>query len=236
LDFGTLTSVAAGGVRGGINMNITNHINSNAAAIAAAEHDNYWFSKPNVFMYGEAVVTGNGTYTNPANMSWQFPEGFGDANYFLDGRLEYAVRRGHSNFLNHPITQMYSALLPIPPILGIAGKVASRITSKNGFLFRGFTVKAPFNIPVQRFGNMSLGRPDYWGPRIGTGKFVNRTFAAIKPSWNPLTQYTTGVIPKGTSIRFGLIGPQGLKYPGGSIQFMVESNSIINQASKMIIR
>lgn len=110
------------------------------------------------------------------------------------------------------------------------------VTTADGFLFKGFTVKAPFNIPVQRFGNMNLGRPDFWGPRIGTSKFANRVFGAIKPSWNPLTQYTKGVIPKGTLIKFGIIGPQGWKYPGGSLQFITFSRGIINQSSKIIQR
>jgi RHS repeat-associated protein len=117
------------------------------------------------------------------------------------------------------------------------GSFAARgVTTADGFLFRGFTVKTPVNIPVQRFGNMSLGRPDFWGPRIGTSQFANRTFGAIKPSWNPLTQYTTGVIPKGTPIKFGIIGPQGWRYPGGSLQFIAPFRSIINQSSKLIPR
>lgn len=111
---------------------------------------------------------------------------------------------------------------------------AKGVTTADGFLFRGFTVKTPVNIPVQRFGNMSLGRPDFWGARIGTSQFANRTFGAIKPAWNPLTQYTTGVIPKGTPIKFGIIGPQGWRYPGGSFQFIVPSRSVINQSSKLI--
>ena len=111
---------------------------------------------------------------------------------------------------------------------------AKGVTTADGFLFKGFTIKAPFNIPVQRFGNMSLGRPDFWGLKIGTSKLANRTFAAIKPEWNPLTQYTTGVIAKGTPMKFGVIGPQGWKYPGGSLQFIVPSNNVINQSSKLI--
>lgn len=113
---------------------------------------------------------------------------------------------------------------------------ARGVTTTDGFLFRGFTVKTPVNIPVQRFGNMSLGRPDFWGARIGTDQFANRTFGAIKPAWNPLTQYTTGVIPKGTPIKFGIIGPQSWRYPGGSFQFIVPSRSVINQSSKIIPR
>lgn len=116
----------------------------------------------------------------------------------------------------------------------LGATVARGVTTADGFLFRGFTVKAPVNIPVQRFGNMSLGRPDFWGARIGTSQFANRTFGAIKPSWNPLTQYTTGVIPKGTPIKFGIIGPQGWRYPGGSFQFIIPSRSVINQSSKLI--
>ncbi|GAA4276540.1 DUF6443 domain-containing protein [Aquimarina mytili] len=113
------------------------------------------------------------------------------------------------------------------------GLVGKGITTADGFLIRGFTVKTPFNIPVQRFGQMSTGRPDFWGLRIGKNKFVNRVFAAIKTEWNPLTQYTTGVIPKGTTIKFGIIGPQGVKYPGGSLQFITNSRSVINQTSKI---
>lgn len=81
---------------------------------------------------------------------------------------------------------------------------------------------------------MSLGRPDFWGARIGTSQFANRTFGAIKPAWNLLTQFTTGVIPKGTPIKFGIIGPQGWRYPGGSLQFIAPSRSVINQSSKLI--
>ncbi|MCT4631269.1 MAG: DUF6443 domain-containing protein [Firmicutes bacterium] len=111
--------------------------------------------------------------------------------------------------------------------------LGSSVTTPEGFLFGSFTVRTPWNIPVQRFGNMNLSRPDYWGLRLGSNKFINRTFVAIKPEWNPLTQYTTGLIPKGTSIRFGIIGPQGLNYPGGSLQFMLNSNRVINQATKI---
>lgn len=83
---------------------------------------------------------------------------------------------------------------------------------------------------------MSLNRSDFWGLKIGTNKFVNRTFVAIKKEWNPLTQYTTGVIPKGTMVRMGIVGPQGLKYPGGAAQFIIESSKVMNQSSKLIPR
>ncbi len=110
------------------------------------------------------------------------------------------------------------------------------ITTTDGFLIRGFTIKAPFNIPVQRFGNMSIGRSDFWGLRIGGSKFANRVFGAIKPSWNPLTQYTKGVIPKGTTIKVGIIGPQGWRYPGGSLQFITPSKEVIKQSSQIFLR
>ncbi|WP_430614157.1 hypothetical protein [Flavobacterium sp. JP2137] len=107
-------------------------------------------------------------------------------------------------------------------------------TTADGFLFGGVTVKAPFNIPVQRFGNMYFGKPDFWGAKIGTNSFTNRTFAAIRPEWNSLSQYTTGFIPKGTPVKFGLIGPQSGLYPGGSMQFVVPSKNVINQTSKIV--
>ena len=85
------------------------------------------------------------------------------------------------------------------------------------FCLKNFSIKTPFDIPVQRFESMSIGRADYWEIRLGTNSFLNRTFAAIRVEWNPLNLYTRGVIPKGTSIKFGIIGPQGWKYSGGSI-------------------
>ena len=38
-----------------------------------------------------------------------------------------------------------------------------KITTPDGFLFKGFEIKTPFNIPVQRFGDLHLGssRPDF---------------------------------------------------------------------------
>jgi RHS repeat-associated protein len=117
-----------------------------------------------------------------------------------------------------------------------AGANVIKATSADGFLGGGITIKTPIDIPVQRFGNMNLSRPDFWGLKIGTSSFVNRTFASIKPEWNALTQYTSGVIPKGTPINFGIIGPQGWKYPGGSIQFILPSKSVVNQSSKIIPR
>ncbi|SKB93622.1 RHS repeat-associated core domain-containing protein [Chryseobacterium balustinum] len=119
--------------------------------------------------------------------------------------------------------------------LGVLAKIA---TTSDGFLFGGVNMNAPINIPTQRFGNIATdGRTQFWGLRIGTSEFANRTAAAIKPEWNPLTQYTSGIIPKGTPIKVGIIGPQaGGFYTGGSLQFITNSNSVINKATKTIPR
>lgn len=129
-----------------------------------------------------------------------------------------------------------SKIRKAPLALKVSKRITSGITSTDGFLFGGVTIRTPFNISVQRFGSMSRRNLDCWGLRIGTSEFANRTFAAIKPKWNPLTQYTLGVIPKGTPIKFGIIGPQGWKYPGGALQFRVQSKSVINQSSILIPR
>lgn len=81
---------------------------------------------------------------------------------------------------------------------------------------------------------MGVAGTDYWGLRIGSGVFANRYFAAIKPAWNPLTAYTVGTIPKGTQIAWGIIGPQGFRYGGGSLQFLVGSSKVTNQATKLV--
>lgn len=92
--------------------------------------------------------------------------------------------------------------------------------------------------PTQRFGNMKFAELDYWSLRIGSDEVLNRSFNAIKAEWNPLTQYTTGIIPKGTPIKVGIVGPQGGFYggiySGGGIQFRVNSNSVVNQATKIV--
>ncbi|WP_304456958.1 MULTISPECIES: RHS repeat-associated core domain-containing protein, partial [Butyricimonas] len=160
-----------------------------------------------------------------------------------------SIHNAQKDFLEHPVTQvtinslLFVATGGIEGIAAIGGlgknilnKVVCQCTTSDGFLFGGITMKTPFNIPVQRFGQMRTLTPDFWGMRIGPNSFANRTFAAIKPEWNNLTQYTTGIIPKGTSVRWGIIGPQGLKYPGGSLQFILDSRNVINQTSKLITR
>ncbi|MDR6545636.1 RHS repeat-associated protein [Chryseobacterium rhizosphaerae] len=117
------------------------------------------------------------------------------------------------------------------------GAVAKVATTSDGFLFGSINMKAPFDIPAQRFGQMSIGKSDFWGVRVGTSEFANRTVVAIKQEWNPLTQYTSGIVPKGTPIKVGIVGPQGGGfYTGGSIQFLTESKSVVNQATKIITR
>lgn len=159
----------------------------------------------------------------------------GTSEIYLYNEIESSVRAKDDSTSGLSRVLSVKGVRPDHEVLaGVASVAAKGVTTADGFLFRGFTVKTPVNIPVQRFGNMSLGRPDFWGARIGTSQFANRTFGAIKPAWNPLTQYTTGVIPKGTPIKFGIIGPQGWRYPGGSFQFIVPSRSVINQSSKLI--
>ena len=149
---------------------------------------------------------------------------------FGNGLDRTQINKSNYSASGHIAEDNMSTIALFLPALRALG---SSVTTSEGFLFGSFTARTPWNIPVQRFGNMSLSRPDYWGLRLGSNKFINRAFVAIKPEWNPLTQYTTGVIPRGTSVRFGIIGPQGLNYPGGSLQFMLNSNKVISQASKM---
>jgi len=119
-----------------------------------------------------------------------------------------------------------------------AGVLKGALTTVGeGFLVRGLSMRAPFNIRAQRFGGINAEGAQHWGPRIGSSDFVNRTFAAITPKFNPkLTQLTEGVIQKGTPIRFGVVGSQGFRYPGGSLQFIVESRSVTQQTTRLISR
>lgn len=117
--------------------------------------------------------------------------------------------------------------------------ISKLVTTSDGFLFGGINTKAPFNISTQRFGNMNaVGGADYWALKIGSDEVLNRSLNAIKTEWNPLTQYTTGIIPKGTPIKVGIVGSQGGFYggiySGGGVQFRVNSNSVINQSTKIV--
>ena len=161
----------------------------------------------------------NGLSDNPVfrNISWLI---FGASDY---KRVLYDGQFFGNEALPQGLTTFFATGMGGVSLGGVRNALVrkSLLTTEEGFLLGSIQMKAPFNISVQRFGNMSLTRLDFWGLRIGTNRFVNRTFAAIKPSWNPLTQFTRGIIPKGTPIKFGIIGPQGLKYPGGLVQFLV---------------
>lgn len=111
-----------------------------------------------------------------------------------------------------------------------------RVTTVDVFFIKGWNMQLPANISVQRFGQMSINKPDYWGVKMGSSKFVGRNIYAIKPSWNPLTQYTTGTLPKGTSVRIGFVGPQYpiRKHFGGGIQIIVDSRYIKNRSTKIV--
>jgi hypothetical protein len=119
--------------------------------------------------------------------------------------------------------------------LGLGG-LGGAFTNAEGFLVGSVNVRAPFNIPVQRFGSIIDTNVQPWGLRIGSSVFANRTFAAILPEWNSLTNLTTAVIPRGTPMRFGIIGPQGFRYPGGSLQFDIVSGSAVQRSTTTIPR
>ncbi|TVZ27852.1 YD repeat-containing protein [Gillisia sp. Hel_I_86] len=110
----------------------------------------------------------------------------------------------------------------------------NKLTTAEGFLLGGVNIKAPFNIPVQRFGLMKVDGVNHFSPQIGSSKLLNRTFNAIKPEFNSLDLFTKGIIPKGTPIKFGIVGPQSLKYPGGNIQILANPKNVLNQESKLI--
>ncbi len=96
------------------------------------------------------------------------------------------------------------------------------------------TIDAAFCFP----SNMTrVFLPCFLSASKSGNEFTNRTVVAIKQEWNSLTQYTSGIVPKGTPIKIGIVGPQGGGfYTGGSIQFLTESKSVVNQATRMISR
>lgn len=108
------------------------------------------------------------------------------------------------------------------------------VTTSDGFLFGSLSIKAPFNIPVQRFGAMSITGESAFGLRTGSSTFMARTFNAILPKWNNLTNFTIGTIPKGTGIRIGITAPQGLKFPGLFPQINVKPSLVVSQSTKLV--
>jgi len=117
----------------------------------------------------------------------------------------------------------------------VAQKLPTILTDSRGYFIGPLTVRTPLSLRVQRFGMMSLRKPDYWGPRtFGSSQAAARRLNAIIPAWNDLTLYTQGTIPRGTPLSIGITGSQGWKYPGGLYQVEVESRSVVGQASKIL--
>ncbi|GHV52104.1 hypothetical protein FACS1894181_14910 [Bacteroidia bacterium] len=141
----------------------------------------------------------------------------GKARVNLDGSTNYS-----------PVENLVETIAILIPVgsKSLNGEIVPLVTSSKGYLFGSIKIKAPINIPAQRFGYLSGVKP--WGLPTGPSKLGGRTIYAIKPEWNPLTQYSRGVIPKGTNIEIGIIGPQyPLYHTGGAIQFMVNSDEVI---------
>ena len=117
----------------------------------------------------------------------------------------------------------------------VAQKLPTVLTDSRGYFIGPLTVRTPLSLRVQRFGMMSLRKPDYWGPRtFGTSQAAARRLNAIIPSWNDLSLYTKGTIPRGTPLRIGITGSQGWPYPGGLYQVEVESRSVVGQTSQLL--
>jgi hypothetical protein len=186
------------------------------------------------------ITTLNGV-VNMTTVSGQMRAAANISMRYIQSKQELGEEVTNYRFSSYAVTSIGISIYGPKFVKGIGGfafnKLVSAVTTSDGFLFGGITVKSPFAIGVQRFGGMSLNRADFWGLRIGRGEFVNRMFAAIKKEWNPLDVYTTGVIPKGTPMKFGIIGPQsGGFYLGGSLQFIVDSKSVINQTTQVLVR
>jgi hypothetical protein len=117
----------------------------------------------------------------------------------------------------------------------VAQKLPTILTDAEGYLIGPIQLTLPFNLRVQRFGLMSLNKLDYWGPStFGTSQSAARMFNAILPSWNDLTLYTKGVIPNGVSLKIGITGAQGWRYPGGLYQVQTNSRNVLQQSSKIL--
>lgn len=117
----------------------------------------------------------------------------------------------------------------------VAQRLPTIFTDSQGYFIGPIRTELPFSLRVQRYGTMSISRPDYWGPRtFGTSQWASRTFNAILPSWNNLSVYTTGVVPPGVNLSIGITGPQGWRYPGGLYQIQVPSRSVLEQATQLL--
>lgn len=188
-----------------------------------------------------------GVAGNPAS-AMQMDMALGTNSYGTMMGVSQAVANGANNLINGNGIQRGTVLGEIGgAILGSKGLGAGlrlggnalsvglrSVTTSDGFLFGSMSIKAPFNIPVQRFGAMSVSGESAFGLRTGSSAFAARTFNAILPKWNNLTNYTIGTIPKGTGIRIGITAPQGLRFPGGFPQINVKPRLVINQSTRLV--
>jgi hypothetical protein len=116
----------------------------------------------------------------------------------------------------------------VPICFSATTMLLTSMTTEEGFFLGSFEVRAPFNIPVQRFGTITSGK-QCWGLQVGSNTLMNRTFYAILPEWNSLTTYTTGYIYKGAKLRIGLTGYQGGLYIGGFPQIIVNGYKVLGK-------
>lgn len=167
----------------------------------------------------------------------QVEMGINIAGNYLQSKSDYGEDFTNSRFISYGITTVAIALAGTKGVGSFTETALStNLVSKEGFLFGGINIKAPFDIPVQRFGtSMSLESTQAWGIRVGSNKIIARTFFAIKPEWNDLSMFTKGTIPRGTPIKFGIVGPQGLR-PGGLLQFNLKSFHVVDQESKFSLK
>ncbi len=180
-----------------------------------------------------------GVAGNPVN-AMQLDATLGTNSYGAMTGVTNAISNGANNLINGNGIQRGTVIGEIGgAIIGSKGLGAGINAFKvaaagEGFLFGSVAIKAPFNIPVQRFGAMSIGGESAFGLRTGTSPFLARTFSAITPKMNNLTNFTIGTIPKGTGFRIGITAPQGLKFPGGFLQLQVKPRLVINQTTKLV--
>jgi hypothetical protein len=180
-----------------------------------------------------------GVAGNPA-AAMQMDAALGTNSYGAMAGLTNAISTGANNLIHGNGLQRGQVIGEIGgAILGSkglgAGLSALRgAATAEGFLFGSVSIRAPFNIPVQRFGAMSIGGQSAFGLRTGTSPFVARTFSAITPRMNNLTNFTIGTIPRGTGLRIGITAPQGLRFPGGLLQLQVRPRLVINQTTKLV--
>jgi len=120
------------------------------------------------------------------------------------------------------------------------------ITNGQGFLMGSVSVRIPFAIGVTRYGGIACSATaaaQHWAVRfpafISSNPALTRSLLAIMPQWNNMLRITNGVIPKGTQVQVGIVGPQawpGYFYPGGWIQILVKSGEVIKETTQCLTR